>query len=215
MDTDPHILLDFVSLITVLMVLHYEFSRKRSAANQSFRFRALLVCVALILSLDMLAWRMNGGAFNGARTMLYIVNSVYYVSQIVYCWLWVLFAHDWTGLPDVHAHKVALVISMLPMLAEFVMLLLNPFTGWVFVIDAGNLYARGSGYLPNLIPYMIYIVTAVLIILYAYITVKDEEIKRHNITLCVYMMLPIFGSIMEAFNFGVPWTWPLTSLSLR
>lgn len=212
MDFGPNVLLDFVSLATVLMVLHYEFSRKRRDENRPSRFRALLVCVALILTLDMLAWRLNGCAFPGARVVLYAINSVYYALQIVFCWLWVLFTHEWTGRTPFR--KAALIVGALPMLAELVILAINPFTGWVFGIDVGNLYRRGAGYLPNLIPYLVYIVSALLLVLYACLTDKEEESRRHNVSLCAYMMLPVFGGVMEAFNYGVPWTWSLTALSL-
>ncbi len=212
MEFGPNILLDMVSLITVLVVLHYEYSRKRRDGSRPLHFRSLLCCVASILLLDMLAWHVNGTAV--ARAALYAINSAYYLLQIVYCWLWVLFAHEWTGRPGKPASRVSALIIALPMLLECGLLLANPYTGWVFVIAAGNRYARGAGYLPNLLPYFVYIVLAALLILRAYMTGKDEEAKRHDIALFVYMMLPVFGAIMEAFNYGVPWTWPLTALSL-
>lgn len=214
MKFSPNILLDLVSLATVLIVFHGERKRKPNDVIPSSRFRALLSCISLILAFDLLGWLADGASFPGVRVLLYLTNTGYYAFQIVYCWLWLFFVHEWTRSSGKKANRLWRVLSALPMAGELVILAANPFTGWIFTLDRHNVYTRGAGYVLNLAPYLLYILAALGVIFRACALSPDEETRRHNTALCIYMMLPVFGAIMEAFNYGTPWTWPLMALSL-
>lgn len=213
MDVRANILVDSIALIVTLVALIGELKGERDGRAYQKRFRWLLIANCLILVTDALAWLCDGQFFPGARLLSFALNTCYYTMQIVYCWLWTIFVYGWAKRYQGVAPLNRLLLA-LPLLAELIVLLLNCTTHWVFNLDDGNRYRRGSAYWVNLLPYVIYMAAALSILVHAWLTDKDADRKRHSLTLLIGMLLPTCGSVIESKSYGLTFTWPLAAISL-
>ena len=213
MDIRANILVDTIALVITMVALFGELRWKQRESAYQKHFRWLLISNCLILITDALAWLCDSKTFAGARTMSILLNSGYYIMQINYCWLWTMFVCEWAKLSFARTSLGRVAIA-LPMLAEWGVILCNPFTSYIFYIDETNRYCRGTAYWVNLAPYIVYIVAALALLGYSWFKSADANQKRHSFTLFIGMLLPTFGSVIESRSYGLTFTWPLAAISL-
>lgn len=174
---------------------------------------SLLVCCISVFLLDIPGILLDGRVFTGARALLWFFDTAYWLAHIVYCWLWTMFVDDWCfGSAD--GLKRRLRYYVLPLVCEAAIILSNPFTGWLFVLDERNVYTLGIAYQLCLIPHYVYIAVSMGVAAYASRSACTPDDKRRDLSLLAYMFLPTCGVIMEFFAYGVSWVWPMVALSL-
>lgn len=205
-----NIVIDVVGMGIVFVIMLSGLRARHKDAYDKFVF-AMSLSVLLVLITDIIAWALDGKTFTGARELLYIVNSVFYAMQVVFSYTWALFTLFWNFRSETMLKKYALPLSV-PMVLELIMIVINPITGWVFTIDVINVYTRGSQYYLNLIPYIVYIVLAIIVSAYMSIFSKDAQQKRQSLMLLVYMVLPLSSTVLDSLYYGVSCLWPCTAL---
>lgn len=206
-------ILDIVSAAIVFVIMLSERRQKKANTPDVRLLHFLMACVLLVFITDIPGLLLDGAAFSGARPLLWVVDTAYWLSHASYGWLWLMFIDFRLWKSKEHLNKRKILYA-LPMIAEITLVLLNPLTGWIFTIDSANRYVTGTAYLPNLIPYFVYIASAMILTLCGYLRKRDAEQKRRCLMLLVFMFLPICGIVLEIFAYGVTWVWPLTALSL-
>lgn len=213
MNININAIIDAISVMMVLVVFAFNLHNNGLGSSKQRLLHALMLCVTVVLALDIPAWIFDGASFPGARTVCMILDTAYYLAQIVYCRLWLMFVDDW--ITDSKVRKISTrILFSLPMLAEMLLILINIQTGWVFSISEDNIYSRGALYLVNLIPYYFYILSAVIYAAYSIFRSRQSEKHHQNISILVYMLLPIGGAVMQSVSYGVSWLWPFTAISL-
>ena len=205
--------IDCLGLAIVVFLAVSEAGNKKTGYADQRIFRILLCVIAAVFLADIPAWLLDGQGFFGSKLILYILNTVYYIAQILYCYLWMLFAVIWNKKIVRIPMKIAVPL-FIPCFLELAAILTNPLTEWIFSLTEYNVYERGLLYKYNLIPYFLYIFGAVAVSVVAYFKSSDVMRKRQHLLLVAYMILPICGTLMQAFIYGVSLLWPLTVLSL-
>ncbi|MDD3409529.1 MAG: histidine kinase [Eubacteriales bacterium] len=213
MFSSSYFLVDMIGLATALAILCGDVFRSRFTAAYTKYFRILLLCLCLLFVMDALSEAFDGREGSGMTTVLYLVDTVYYGLQITYCWVWLLFTVCWLNGVNKFSRSTWALLAV-PFAAEILLVLTNPYTGWVFTLDAANEYHRGSAYLPNLLPYVFYIGATLSLGIYSYFHAADENARRRSAMLCTYLFLPVCGALVEAVHSGTAWTWPFAVLSL-
>lgn len=206
-------IIDSLSALIILVML---LTRRRDVPKKTLPERmihALMICCMAVLLLDIPGILLDGAMFAGARGLLWFFDTAYWLMHILYCWLWLLFVDCWCfGSGD--GLKRRLPYYALPLLCETAILLANPWTGWVFTLDAFNVYAPGSAYQLSLLPLYAYIVASLAVAVCGYRAAPDPARRRRNLSLLAYMFLPICGVLMEILAYGISWVWPMVALSL-
>lgn len=206
-----NILLDVIGVVIVCIIAFT--GPKYDKSTYSRLFFPMIALIITILLTDSLAWSLNGSELPSARWMLWVFNTVYYAAQVVFCYFWLLFAGYW-GLRDSRKMRVAAIPVAIPAVIELALVLINPWTGWVFTIDAANSYVRGSLFDANLVLYVFYIAGAALVSLYACVHAEDEMAKRRSQLLLLFMALPVIAAVIQFLHFGTSILWPCTALLL-
>lgn len=208
-----NVILDLVGLAIVCVVGVASRQHDKSQVYDRLFF-AMSVVISAVLLFDMPAWILDGMTFPGARQLLWLLDSLYYAAQAVFCWLWFLFSVHWSFRDSVNIRKLALPAAV-PMTAELALVIMNPWTGWVFTISAANVYSRGALYAVNLIPFALYVGGGIAITLYKAIKARrDEAALRNNLMLLLFMSLPVFAMVLDSLYYGVSCLWPCTALLL-
>ncbi len=214
MGNQYNVLIDSVGALLIFVIFLAERRQKqRGDAASTKLLYALMLCCTLVFLTDIPGLLLDGRSFPGARILLWIVDTAYWLLQILYCWLWLLFADYWAFHSKARLKRRRIVYAV-PMIAEILLVLTTPLTGWVFTIDNANAYARGSLYLWNMLPYGAYIVAAIGVTILGSRRNANPERKRRCISLVIYMFLPVCGVLLDAFVYGISWVCPMVALSL-
>lgn len=204
-----NVIIDLIALLIVASVWLIGMRNSKRTQEGQRIFNALLLTITLIFLMDIPAWLLDGRTFNGAGVLLMVANTFYYTLQIIYCYLWLLFADYWSFRNLHKLHRRAIWYGI-PMAIELLLIIANIKTGWVFILDSSNIYHRGQYYMANLIPYCIYILGAIAVAMKGIFS-KEEPARP---SLLIFMFLPICGTVLGSFNYGVSWLWPFVALSL-
>ena len=89
------------------------------------------------------AWTaLTASAVSLPRWLLWAVNHGYFIAISLGCLGWFLYAEKQQN-ASVNRKPWRIALVAIPMLAMVAMILLSPFTHWIFFIDEQNVYHRG------------------------------------------------------------------------
>jgi len=167
----------------------------------------LLIVTIAELVLDLLTMLLVGKP--GVRPWLNVIYVFYFTLQPLSTFLWALYANYQVFF---NARKLKrLALAFLPLLAaNTVLTLLSPMTGWVFRLDASNVYSRGSLFLiATAIPFFYIIFTFVS-------TMGNWQrlAPRSRFPLLFFAVPPTVGGVVQSLFYGVNLLWPAVALSL-
>lgn len=205
-------IIDLVGVFIVLVIVIWGPKFKKNSAYSRL-FSSMIVSILIVLLTDIPAWLLDGAVFPGVHIVLWVLDSLYYAAQTVFCYFWILFSIYW-NFPDDRTLKRTAAPLAIPMLLELLLVFSNPWTGWVFTISAENVYARGSMFFSTFILFAFYVVGAVVVTVVALARSRDEEVKRQGQLLLLFMLLPVLATIIQYFYYGISFLWPCTALLL-
>ena len=214
---NTNVILDFICVIAIIIMIItilITSGRNKKRDNASKIFIAMVLSLMAILVFDILGWYLDKKIYNGSVAALYVVNTLYYVGQILFCWIWLSYVCVYVVRTKITFKRVAFYTVGVAV-AEVVILLLNLKTHWVFYIDEVSCtYVRGDFYSHNLVTYYIYIFSAIALVVIETILSRDYYHKRKCISLGVYVFLPIVGAIIQSFTYGASLIWPFATLAI-
>ena len=173
-------------------------------------FRAEQASVVAVLLLDAATWAFNGAAFRGARVLCLVSNYLYWFVTLVPCAIGMLYCISVAfGRLSRSWHLAAVV----PILAGAVLLCCNFRSGWIFTVSADNVYARGPYFLlVGALPF-VHMALSVCFTLKKYLSSPAPGRKQY-LMLCLFMLVPLLGSLFQIFFYGVVTIWISLTLSI-
>lgn len=199
--------------IIILLLLLFNLKHCTSHMLDDLLFRMILILTIAVLAADTGGWLLEQQTFWGARSLLIFFDTAYFFLTGIICFSWVLYA-DYKIREDAAGLKRRLPAYSIPVLIFTVLALLTPITGWLFQIGPDNLYSRGP----------LYWVQAVLGWFYPLYSVGiagtrlRRETNRSKRMECwfiiIFMSLPLLGSILQTFFYGLPLVWIFAVVSL-
>lgn len=203
---------DLIALI--MLSLLYFSSRHADKTDFGQRlFNALLLAAGILLLSDICGWFLNKQTFRYAHALHSMANAVYFFMQPVYCLLWLLYTKYWVN----HSRSDVLrqlPIVAVPLLIFLVFLVANFWNGWIYYVDAQNVYHRGRLFLPLGLVYLFYIVYSAGIALRSCFREPDPARRKQSRYIAVFMVLPVLGAVLQNRYYGVSLVWPFSALSL-
>jgi diguanylate cyclase (GGDEF)-like protein len=196
----------FAALILLVIMEH---GKRRLNLTQRL-FKRLLISVVVVLLSDAVTWGLNGASFPGARTLNVIANYIYWFSGMLPCYLALLYC-----MSVVYGRVLKLWkwLFLLPVLGGAVLLLLNGQNGWIFTVSADNIYARGPYFLVvGAMPFL-HLAVAIAITVWKYLHAQFYERKTY-LMLALYMLVTVFGSVLQILIYGLLTIWISIALSL-
>ena len=190
------ILLDGATLFLLagIFIMSNRF-RKRGRADDIW-FLTLLVLNSFIVAGDVLGYVFDAKIFEGSRTICMIGMTVFYVSFVLISMAWLQYCR--VRFRDGGIFERSLFDpSYLPGIVMAALVLINFFTGWIFMYDENVVYHRGFLFIPMYVLVGLYIMTGFLYV----IKYRDRSSGDVLIPVWVYSIPIIFGVI---FTFMVP-----------
>lgn len=192
--------------LSVLAVVSIIMRGKRE--NSPARRRAFLWLIgatALVCISDIFAWTCNGQPGDGSYFLLTTSNIIYDagITAVSYFWLnYVLLRVE--GL-EKYSRRFR-VLSSVPFFVMCVLLITTPFTGFIFRIEEGNNYLRGSGIVIHWIISWAYLFLASAIIIRRYVGSESAIEKRQLFPLIWFIVPPVIAAVLQMLFYGLTTT---------
>ena len=204
--------INVVGIVILLLLLHNTIrSESHDAPLDQRIFTSIIATNISIFLLDTGMWLLDGHPSFAALLANTVVTTLYYVSNPFICFIWLLYVDF-----KIYENKAALYrrarFYAIPLLFSTLFSLLTPFTGWYFVIDAQNHYARGPYFLLMAVVSLVYLSLACGICFYDFFKNGWEKGTNVNLLLAVLTLLNIISAMAQTLFFGVSIIWICTML---
>ena len=199
-----------IILLGIILVTQRQ-SKATSAAQR--RFNSLIYATMMMLTVDAACWLIDGAQFLFARELNYALETIYYVLHVLLPYLWALYVESALS-ADIQAANKRILIATIPLILFILALGFNLEYGFVFTIDAQNVYHRADGvyvYAFFSYAYLIYGSIRSLIKARGASWVDD---RRRYYTMAFFAVLPSLGGFIQLFFYGVSLNWILASVSI-
>lgn len=177
------------------------------------RFNSLIYTMIAMLAVDAVCWLIDGQQFLFARELNYALETIYYALHVILPYVWALYVEVSLS-TDLPAARRRITIATIPLVLFIVALAFNLEYGFVFTIDAQNVYHRAFGvyfYASLSYAYLIYASIRSLIKARGSAWVDD---RRRCYTMAFFAVMPSLGGLIQLMCYGVSLNWILASLSI-
>ena len=157
-------------------------------------YKILLVLTMVMSAADLVSGVFRGASFAGAALILWISNMLYLISSVFIGYVWILYSMQvLSGKLNRPIQFLALVLSI----ADSILIASAPLNGWIFAIDSGNLYHRGSLVIIHwVLMYAFELIPSIV----APFTRADWHEKR---AISLFIILPMVASVVQSVFYGV------------
>lgn len=213
--TSVNIIMDLFALAVLTIIWFADLKANVEMTNKPV-FRAMEIAISTCLGADAVSYMLYGCKSLSLWYFALFANTVYYLAQIIFCWLWFLYAYSKLMGKSVERPGKKEFFFAIPMLVEYVIIaFVNPFYSIIFSIDESCTYHRGPYYELNLITHYLYIVVAFVLATISVIRDKKyKDDKRYN-SLLLLSAMPILASLVQSFSDpSMSLIWPITAFSV-
>ena len=207
-----YVVISSVGIILLSIILFTQRETKAASAAQR-RFNHLIYAAIVMLVVDACCWLVDGQQFRFARELNVALQTVYFALHVILPYLWALYVEGALS-TDLRAARRRITIATLPLLLFILALAFNFRYGFVFSIDAQNVYHRETGvyyYAFLSYAYLIYGSIRSLIKASGASWVDD---RRRYYTMAFFAVLPSLGGFIQLFFYGISLNWILASVSI-
>ncbi len=134
------------------------------------------------------------------NTILFCINLFPMISLFIY--------FDYRAINDKAVRKRRTIIYACPVIIMWILTLTNYWTGFMFRISEDNVYSRGPGM------YYTVIIALLILIIYSISMIQHMHSIEGRLlgVLLSFSIMPITGSILQAFIYGIPAMWSMFTL---
>lgn len=199
-----------INVVGIVLLLLFLNNMNRSGSKavpfDQYIFNGCLVMNILIFLFDTGMWLVDGKETFVFMYINYGVTMLYYISNPLICFMWLLYT-DY----KIYESKTGLLkrarIYIVPFVVNGVLSVVTLYTGWLFVIDSTNHYARGPFFLVMAVIAFSYLLVALGVSVRDVIKNGWEINKNVNIHLVIFPIGIITASIIQIMFFGVSIIW--------
>ena len=195
--SDNIVINGFSIAILLLIIIYYEKNGDK-ASRHTRLFLGMLKLGVLMMVFDSM------GRFDGNPDTIYpIINSVgnfmLFSLAPVLPSLWLLYVYYYIS-PDGKVTRFIKLSVITVNVLTIILVIGSQFNGWLYSIDAMNLYNRGPLYViaPILTFYLLLTSTAYVLLF------KNKIQHTHFIPFLVFPVAPFVGTLMQTFIYGYP-----------
>lgn len=154
-------------------------------------------------------WASAGEPGRTASLLLWITTAGYFLLQPVPCLLWSLYA-DCQLNRGIRRHRYVCLLAGLPVAVNSLLVIVSLRTGYLFRIDADNVYTRGPGF-----PVTAVICYAYLLMTFAQVLILRRRARREEfLPLLLFALPPTLGGMIQILWFGFALIWTGMTVSL-
>ncbi|NCB93044.1 MAG: GGDEF domain-containing protein [Clostridia bacterium] len=172
-------------------------------------FYAMVAFTILQCFMESAAFFIDGKLIPGYRILSIILNCVLYITDLVFAFLWTVYA-DLKLFSDTGRLKKVYPFVAIPAVLVIIGCIVNLFTPVFFSVSDANIYQRTGLYIiPYIVTYLYLAYGAILV--YSY----RNKVKRYFFLPAIIFMIPIIiGSLIQYFVYGLSLVWAGVAIAL-
>lgn len=204
-----------ISAIGIILLAVVLITQKQMIGSSALQrqFNRLIYTTIFMLVIDACCWLIDGTTFRYARALNYTLQTVYYTVHLLLPFFWALYVEASLS-TDLKAARRRLIIAGIPMALLIAFLPFNIHLGYVFTIDASNVYHRGPGFLVyGFLTYALLIYASIRSLIKAKGSAWIED-RRRCYTMAFFAVLPSIGGVLQAFFYGLSLNWILAAVAI-
>ena len=197
-----------VSVVGVALLALILSNQSKSVGSSSLQrqFNRMIYSTIAILIIDAACWVIDGTTFKGARTLNFVVETLYYFFNIFMPFLWAVYSETAVN-PDARLVRKRVSLLAAPILVYIVLLALNVENGLIFFIDAKNVYHRGRGLIITFLLAYGYLLYACLRALWKASKFNWRGEGKQYLAMAYFLVPPTIGGIIQTLFFGMNCIW--------
>ena len=172
-------------------------------------YHLFILSTTIMLVTDLLAWMLDGIPGKGIHVLLLVNHTLYYSFHTMPTVCYILYADLLLHEDPKRLRRWKIPLTVL-LLAIVVLSLASPFTGWLFTLDAQNVYARGSLFL-LFASIQLLLLLSTLIPLFG---VSRRSKAKIYWTLVFFPVIAFIGGLLQSLVYGLVLIWPVTTVFL-
>ncbi len=193
-----NIALEIYSIVISMIIAFYLHFKSSGKSKSDKWFCAMLISNSVMMLGDLSDWILNGHNTEWAYWIFWIGMVLFYVSSAPLLYVFTGYIREYicqkTTVPKVFMRTTA-ALTLLQIILTFVSI---P-TGLYFTITDETVYVRGEWFfLSQLIPFVIYGIDLLMIILYR------KYLRRKEVFyFCFYIFMPVIGEVLQILFYGI------------
>ena len=196
-------------ILLMFLILHYGNKMFRVGLLADKLYYGMVWLTIALCMVETATFLIDGKQFAGARFTAFMLNELLYAMDILFGFLWMLFAGAKVFTEEGRLKK-RFIPMMLPAFITLVLLVCNVFNGWFFKISEENIYSRNHLFV------MTYLVT------YGYLLGGSGILYKNRRSTKRYMYLPVLlfilpvaiGSLLQFLFYGIATLWLSAAIGL-
>ncbi len=196
-------------ILLMFLIMHYGNNIFRVGLLADKLYYGMVWLTVALCMVETATFLIDGKLFAGSRIMAFVLNELLYTMNILFGFLWILFA-DAKVYSENKLLKKRFIPMILPLLVMLVLLIANIFNGWIFEISEENVYSR------NFLFVFDYAVTYSYLLAGAGILYKNRSsTKRYTYLPVLLFILPVaIGSLLQFLFYGIATLWLSAAIGL-
>lgn len=203
--------LDFYALATMIF-LAATCVRVLGRSQASRYLRSVIILTAACLAADSVSWAFIGLVSPSATGIMWGSTSFYFIVQILMAVFWARYVH-FRAVGRNFSPRSFLLLCVVPVLLTLVLVISNPFTGWLFTIEEGS-YRRGpvNGVAAFLVGAYVFVVCACLISRRSHERAYERSME---LLLLGCSALPaLVAAVFQFLVYGLALIWPAVAFTI-
>lgn len=196
-------------ILLMFLIMHYGNNIFRVGLLADKLYYGMVWLTIALCVVETATFLIDGKLFAGSRIMAFVLNELLYTMNILFGFLWILFA-DAKVYSENKLLKKRFIPMILPLLVMLLLLIANIFNGWIFEISEENVYSR------NFLFVFDYAVTYSYLLAGAGILYKNRSsTKRYTYLPVLLFILPVaIGSLLQFLFYGIATLWLSAAIGL-
>ncbi len=196
-------------ILLMFLIMHYGNNIFRVGLLADKLYYGMVWLTIALCVVETATFLIDGKQFAGARFTAFMLNELLYTMNILFGFLWILFA-DAKVYSENKLLKKRFIPMILPLLVMLLLLIANIFNGWIFEISEENVYSR------NFLFVFDYAVTYSYLLAGAGILYKNRSsTKRYTYLPVLLFILPVaIGSLLQFLFYGIATLWLSAAIGL-
>lgn len=196
-------------ILLMFLIMHYGNNIFRVGRLADKLYYGMVWLTIALCVVETATFLIDGKLFAGSRIMAFVLNELLYTMNILFGFLWILFA-DAKVYSENKLLKKRFIPMILPLLVMLLLLIANIFNGWIFEISEENVYSR------NFLFVFDYAVTYSYLLAGAGILYKNRSsTKRYTYLPVLLFILPVaIGSLLQFLFYGIATLWLSAAIGL-